>query len=56
MISSPAYSVRPSTRVRAKLIVVMFMPKTTSAGVQLKKRAPAALESSTIRSTRWPVG
>ena len=36
-------------------MVVMFMPKTTSAGVQLKKRAPRAFASSTIRSTRWPV-
>ena len=56
MISSPAVSSRPSTRLSAKLSVVMFAPNTTSAGLQLKKRAPAAFDRSRIDSTRWPVG
>src|SRR5260370_88436 len=49
-ISSPAFSSRPMARASAKVIVVMFWPKTTSSRSQWKKSAMAARAAATIAS------
>src|SRR5581483_1442943 len=46
MISSPGRSSRPMERARAKVMVVIFWPKTTSLGTQLKKSAIAAARAA----------
>ena len=52
---SPSFQSRDAVRDRVKSSTVMFVPKTTSSGEQLRKRPASARARSTISSTRRPV-